>query len=386
MTQGNGIPMDSRYEHLGLSDWPFQTVPDPRFYRVWADRAEVKATMDSLVRRWERYDRSTLHLMWADFGAGKTHALRHIKARCEEERRPTLCVYAAMPKTMKSFVDLYREVMLGVDFDGLRPDLAKVWQNEGGLTIIGRVSPRLRDFGYALRALVSGDSERSLVAAAWLCADTNVGKRELKPLGISGRIKTTDDAVAAWAAVASTIALSQKYNRIAFLLDEFQQVSACRPQVRDDMNAGLRTLYNTCPTSLTLLLSFSLGNPDNIKYLLAPDLRDRVEAQDNIKLPPLSSEAARVFLSDLLQSFALNAGGTKSGHGLADDGLDELVTLAVRGQTCLPRHIMMLGDAVLRAADQAFLETGKVPKIGRAFVRKVLADVASDEDSSGRSG
>lgn len=378
--------MELRYKHLGLRDWPFQTVPDARFYRVWADRAEVRAIMDSLVSRWERYDRSTLHLMWADFGAGKTHALRHIKARCEEERRPILCVYAAMPKAMKSFVDLYREVMLGLDFEALQPDLAEVWQAEGGLVITAKVSPRLRDFGHALRALVSGDAERGMVAKAWLCADPNVSKREIRLLGISGPIKSTDDAVAAWAAVASAISLTPRYNRIAFLLDEFQQVSACRPQVRDDLNSGLRTLYNTCPTYLTLMLSFSLGNPDNIKYLLAPDLQDRVEAQDNIKLPPLSAEAARVFIADLLQSFALDNCVSEAGRGLTEDGLDELAIQATRGKTCHPRRIMMLGDAVYRAADQAFLETGEVPKMNRAFVRKALAVVTEDEASAGRSG
>ena len=64
---------------LGLASWPFNVVPIQDTSLIWADRKDVRRQIERLVRRLSRHQSSTLHLLWADFGAGKTHTLLYLQ-------------------------------------------------------------------------------------------------------------------------------------------------------------------------------------------------------------------------------------------------------------------------------------------------------------------
>jgi len=71
------------YEHLNLRGWPFRVVPDLEFAAIWAGRPETKQQLERLVGRMQFLPRSSLHLLWANFGMGKTHTLLHLQHLCQ---------------------------------------------------------------------------------------------------------------------------------------------------------------------------------------------------------------------------------------------------------------------------------------------------------------
>ena len=286
------MPENAKFAHLGLRDWPFQIVPDERFYRIWAGRPQAKQTIEKLLFRWTRYDPSTIHLFWADFGAGKTHSLHHLRTLAEDRKLPVLCLYAALPKTLKSFVDLYRQVFANARVECFAPEFAHLWQTHGAAQLRSLLSPGLPDFVAAMRAICSEEPERASLGVAWLRADPNVGKRDLKPAGITAPLKTTDEAIAAWTAFVKAVAMTRRFRRVAILIDEYQRTGACRPPARQELCAALRSVFNHCPTNMSLVLSFSLGRPDQVKYLLSPELRSVVDNRDRLELPAFSREEA----------------------------------------------------------------------------------------------
>ncbi|MCL0092154.1 hypothetical protein M1N92_00510, partial [Dehalococcoidia bacterium] len=96
------------YPHLGLVDWPFRVVPIRGDMVIWAGRQQLKGQVERLVRNISRRSVSSLHLMWADFGAGKTHTLYYIESLAKEHN--LLPIYVEWPKKTATFVDVYRVI------------------------------------------------------------------------------------------------------------------------------------------------------------------------------------------------------------------------------------------------------------------------------------
>ncbi len=70
----------STIQVLGHSEF----VPRPVEQVVWADRAALKAQVERLGRRLGKHEAVSLHLPWADFGAGKTHTLLYLKQEADK--------------------------------------------------------------------------------------------------------------------------------------------------------------------------------------------------------------------------------------------------------------------------------------------------------------
>jgi len=72
------------YEHLNLRAWPFQVVPDSEFATIWAGRRRTKKQLERLIWKMQFAPKSGLHLLWANFGMGKTHTLLHLQHLCQQ--------------------------------------------------------------------------------------------------------------------------------------------------------------------------------------------------------------------------------------------------------------------------------------------------------------
>src|SRR5437868_4262153 len=104
----------------GFREWPFRTVPSEDAAALWADRRQVKSQLENLVRLLVDRPNTTLHLLWANFGAGKTHTLYRLKYLCETTHSDKLLpIYGVLPREPRNFVDVYRAIALGLPFDHL---------------------------------------------------------------------------------------------------------------------------------------------------------------------------------------------------------------------------------------------------------------------------
>jgi hypothetical protein len=89
------------------------------------------------------------------------------------------------------------------------------------------------------------------------------------------------------------------YSRVVLMLDEFQRVGQVSSKSAYDINAGIKSVFDSCPDGLSIMLSYSFGEQVNIKYLATPELLNRVRAQ--YPLPLLTVRQAVQFVKDLLR-------------------------------------------------------------------------------------
>lgn len=348
--------------HLALSGWPFQTTPDETFAQIWADRNGVREEVQKLIFRWTRVDRSTLHLLWADLGAGKTHTLKYICRYLEKHR--DLCilpVYSVMPKQMKSFLDVYRVVMSGFDLDAFADMFASVYRRPGGRKAANEeVFPYIPDACAALRNVQSDNRREADIAINWLKGTAGLTRRQLEPLGINRLIKTTDDAVAILSGFIRIVQLTGTYRRVVVMLDECQRIGGSKLSIGRDINTGIQTWYDCNPNRLTLMLSFGSGEERFVRHLLSPELLSREDHQ-HLSMPLLAMAEAKKFIEDLLKCFRVPGSSPSAWHPFSEQQVDTIVSCVTNnGQARVtPRALMKACDAVLSEVDYQIATTGK---------------------------
>ena len=183
------------YEHLNLKAWPFQVVPDEEFARVWAGRKQTKQQIDQLVKRMQFTPKSSLYLLWANFGMGKTHTLLHLQYLCQKFKNQLIPIYAFMPNRPGGFLDIYRAVVSAFPLEILTDQLIKIGSSSSGGLAQNPLFTRSPGIVNALLAYRSGDLERMVAARQWLIAQPGLTGRELHSIGVTYRFKTPEDAI-----------------------------------------------------------------------------------------------------------------------------------------------------------------------------------------------
>ena len=256
--------MTSNFENLNLREWPFRTTADENFASIWAGRSNTQVQIDRLLRRFQFFPSSGLHILWANFGMGKTHTLYHLRYRCQQiKSKPQIIpVYAVMPKRSTGFLELYREIVQGLPYDYLRKQLQIIGSNYKGSIALHPMFNRSPGVVKALLSMNPEDIETSTTAMQWLAAQQGLSKSDLNLINVSYRIKTPEDAINALSALTSLACYDPdptKSNRLLVMIDEYQRVGELRPKISSENNASLHTYFNQHPTNLQLIYLFPLG-------------------------------------------------------------------------------------------------------------------------------
>lgn len=351
---------------LGFKYWPFGIVPRACGDLVWADRAALKEQVIRLGRRLGRHEAVSLHLLWADFGAGKTHTLLYIKQEAEKGTYGSvLPLYCALPKGCKSFLDIYRAIVRAISAELLRETyqqaLAAVGRERLTTTLAGIWANLPRCFS----AIAIGGEAQQATALAWLQAETGISNTDLRGLSLLGRIKSTDDAVLALLGVVRLFNLGGQ-RRVLLMVDEFQRVEVLRQQFQDDINAGLHGFFNACAHGMSLLLSFSFGVEGNIKHFLNPELLSRVDPL-RISIPMLTNDEGCLFLLDII-ACARNASDP---WPVTTDVIPAIVAAVADRFELTPRRLLKAADLVFSSAEMA-IEDGILSEVSAAYVNDMV--------------
>jgi hypothetical protein len=345
---------DQNYTSIGLREWPFHVVASEATADVWVGREALRRKVSRLQRSAARVSTSQIVLMWASFGAGKTHALMHLRrlAQDQPKLRP---LYVVTPRGIRSFVDLYRAISHAAIDSGIAV--------AAGRHILFRDSPPQSDVERALRQLASGDSEGSQLAAAWLRGE-KTSARDRHALGLTG---TLDTAAAAIDGLQKLVhALQSDGARLLLLLDEVQELNDLGKKL-DECVGGLHKLFDSTPHGLNLVLSFTTGSQATLRAILGETLWDRVG--QTIALPALTEIEAVEFVTGLLEFARLEDG---SSQPFGEDAIAEVVAQVSKTQPVLtPRSLIRAADHVLREA-LPDLEDGVINTISAGFVREVV--------------
>jgi len=336
-----------KYPHLHLTDWPFQTVPDERFTKIWADRRGVLDTVYSILNNLSRRRPSTINLIWAWYGTGKSHTLKHMVHLCEDKFTQLLPVYTEFPKTVKSFLDLYVYFIseLGVDF--IADVGIELLSSKQSVKIKRQLLSISKDFVAALELFEKDE----LLAKRYLMAE-KLHRSTLSKHGIGKRIETSDDAVKAVACIVKMLELSGRTSRVIWMIDEFQRIGPLRSAVAEDINTGLHSVYNACPNSFSLFKSYSIREKKEMFSHLSKELIDRIGIQKVLEIPMMTNKDAFTFVSDLLYEFRPKPDNAPSSFfPFTDEAVQHIIAVIEKTTEIKPRAIMQYFNAVLEAAD-----------------------------------
>lgn len=338
------------YEELNLREWPFRTTADENFASIWAGREKTREQIDRLFRKIMLFPKSGLHILWANFGMGKTHTLYHLRYRCKNSKDTPLIipVYAVIPKRSTGFLELYREIVQGLPYDFLRKQLQKIGSNHTGSISLHPMFQRSPGVVKALLAMNPDDIEISTAAMQWLAAQPGLSPSDLSNINVTYRIRTPEDAINALSALTSLACYDQdptKSNRLLVMIDEYQRVGELRPRIAAENNSSLHTYFNLHPTNLQLVLSFSFGNKANVEYMLSSELKSRAEP-NAINLDTLTTTEAANFICDLFSQFRCRPEESK-GFPFTTDSVNRIVQSINSHKTLTPRRLMVYFDHVL---------------------------------------
>lgn len=353
---------------LGLKYWPFSLVPDEGSELVWADRAELRKRISRMVRGLQRHNAPTLHLLWADFGAGKTHTLRFIQQEAVAGRFAGICaIYSALPKGCRYFLDIYRAVIRAVG----SVNLQQAYQITAKMPEARLIESAWPDLWAAIKILALGNDAQKTIAWNWLSATPGLSRQELSLVSLHGRVGSTEQAVLALNAVARLLSLASG-KRLLLMIDEFQRVETLRQADRDEINAGLHSFYNEARFGLSIILSFSFGVEENIRHFLNKELLSRADPI-RLSIPALTSDEALVFLGDIITSASEDPGKPFA----SEETIASVVDAVSKQSAITPRRLLkVMGHITNEAIDD--LEDGLISEVTPSYASKIAAGLSTD--------
>lgn len=384
-----------KYPHLKLKDWPFRLVPDEEFCSFMGDREQLQADLAGLMRNLSRRPTSSMHLMWAWYGSGKTHTLRHIEHLCTSQFPQFIPIYVEFPKEAKHFLDLYSGFIGRIKMAVLNKAYEDVFTSQRKQQVETELRFDFPDLANGLMYLYAGNRQEQDLAVRWLRGECRE-VRLLKTIGISRPIQTAEDGLKVLAWLVRILNLAGNITgsgpaRVIWMIDEFQRIADCREPLRIELNSCLHSAFNRCPNSLTVILSFT-GSPKQkgLPDWLAPEVRDRVGIEKVFLLPPLTKDDGVQFIADVLSHFRANEGSPVNrtfpfGNDTAEYIIEQIQVLAKRARNegePKPRTIMHFFNRVLEEAEP-LMEQRKLEFINKEFADRVLKGIVIPPDHDG---
>ena len=213
------------------------------------------------------------------------------------------------------------------------------------------------------------------LAMRWIRAKNHYrAVADCRKLGISRRITSSEDSTRVLIGIIRVFGLSaasqnQINSRLIWLLDELQRIDQLPPRIRHEINTGLHSTFNACPTGLTMILSFSGHPSESLPEWFSPELKDRIGRTKVMILPPMDRNDALKFVRDVLQHSRPDGGPNSEPYfPFTEETCRTIVDDITNHGDLKPRAIMQAFDAVLREADMD-IETGTLTTISPAFAR-----------------
>ena len=296
------------FDHLRLNRWPFVVVPEPSFCDYIADRIQFREDVEKLLRNLSRQNASSIHPIWSWFGAGKTHTLYYLQNRAAQIHSAGAAnlrtVYSEFPKNPRSFVDVYKSFAFNLHQEALSEAYLEICTSTDSSRLERDLLSASSDLGSALRVLVIGNPNDKDLVMRWIRAEA-IPISDCRKLGISKRISTSEESSRILIALVRLFGLSgnsqnQINSRIIWFLDELQRIDALPRRLRDEINTGLHSTFNSCPSGFTMILSFSGRPKETLPEWFSPELKDRIGRTKVMILPPMEVKDALQFVVDVL--------------------------------------------------------------------------------------
>jgi len=350
---------------LNMAEWPFSVVPPAGPTGVWVGREDAQRRMRALIRSTGRVGVSQFLLLWADFGAGKTHALRYLEFLARENSH-LAPLYVVTPRGVRTFVDLYRAIIDAMHEAGL---LQTIGQDIFDRTLKVGVES---DLERALIRIPTYNQETAKMALALLRAD-RVPAAELRELGVSRRLETAADAVNALDQLLGLVRREDRH--MLLLLDEMQELADLGRRLPEAVG-GLHKVFDRNREGLTMVCSFTTGSQQAVQGIVGDALFDRASVA--LTLPALDQEAGVELAVGLLRAHSLEP--DRCPFPFEPEAVIALVAeTAKRTAVLSPRRVIKAFDCVLRVAELD-IEDGVIDAVDAAYARAAYLQASPDEE------
>lgn len=345
---------------------PFALTATPKIGACWAGRQEVLKNLLRLVRTLTNRPDSTLDLIWADLGAGKSHALYHIAHLLTIEGNQFVPLFIEIPEPIRHFTDLYRRIVSALP-----------WPRVAGLIVESRASSISADLQRSARVIVHGNSAERDVAKEWLMGG-HPHLRELRNYtGISARIENDLQAMEILSDIIQVLARSQI--RLVLLLDEFQRLGVLQERSRSAILSSLRSLFSRNPSHFSVVAAATTKIQKTALDLLPQELRTLLGMRPSVSLPEMSEEEAYDFVIQRFKCFRPSGYNRGPADPIGEDAIQATIEFISR-----ETNARLIPRTILQALSWIFDETSENDRpVPHDRVHDLLRELSWDTASNG---
>ena len=337
---------------LGFSEWPFRTIPDEDFIKVWCGRKELKEKLDGIFRGLLRRPVFQIYLVYGDFGAGKTHTIKHMLNKYREKVKLATSELE-YDVTIRTFTQLYQALMSRLNFEAILE-----WTNPP-------VKGSWHDFECFVKGIRSGDQEEQTTAIRWFTGEEK-SKRALGGIGIRSPANSVDTTIRAFSHLTRLAGINN--SAVVLFIDEFQHVDKLNKNWRERILNGLTKLVNSSPRHFCLIISFRLRMPMKILSIIPDSMTSRFSSDPIIEVSNFSKDEAEQFMKCLLSKFRIRKTDDPYFPFTSQSFDATLRVLEERRVEYNPRSLMKIFGYIA----ERFEDSGKNPPISEEFVKVSL--------------
>ena len=321
-----------------FTTWPFSVVPSRGADLVWAGRPSLRAQVSTLFSSFSYRPQSTLDVVWASFGSGKTHLLYYLEQQAHGTDR-IVPWYSVIPNGAASFADVYKTLMSTFPVSTL-----------ASAPTPNQIAQEASEIDPVLRALAIGTEDQRRIATDWLVGRRVDMRSAPRLVPIPYKLDNTTHMQRVLRYLLSSLAT--KHGRLLLLFDEFQRVRTYKPVVREVLQASILDCFNAIPRGLSIVFSCSAIQQAAALAAFPPDLTDRLRGRRLLSLAEMTPCEAGAFVADLLNAYRP--------PGYDGSGLEPFPTAALESVfqemadstdlRLIPRHVIQVLDCALNDA------------------------------------
>jgi len=295
-----------------MQDW-FGLREDHRDFRIQTEgdrqlffaRHELADRLKRRLARAFRTGTPPKMVLYGDWGAGKTHTMRHLQYEIEKSLQKAVVVFVELPDISKKSTF---QVAHGALLDAFGVDRAKNWLLQYQTMHPEDAKQRIQEFTQSgdiaiAFANLMGFGEASRIAWDWL-RGVKLSSTETRMVNLPPELEQSGQFVKVLQ-MLGRLAGEVDGSMLVFMLDEARKLDYVKD---DDANFhwtnAFKLLADDSNNEVGLIVSISVIDPQEMAApLLDQQVMTRIGPSDYIRLDNLSEEETRGFISDLVHAW-----------------------------------------------------------------------------------
>ena len=358
------------YTSCNLRENPFRSNPtqesDPRM-DIWVgyDREREQFSRYILRSRADQIGNANLVMLYGDFGAGKSHALLWAKYQILEAKKEEFNSVAYYIQTLRkdagkiTFAGAFREDIIGKS--ALVEDVRRLKQFLEECIVEYKRDNKLGPdtTSEAVLQKLLGSVELFNFAKEVLKCSSEAEVRELLApprLGDYQAMSTLTKLINLFVFEVPLKAGARRYKNAAYLfIDELDLLATATAKEARDVNELIRHIYDNCPNSFCMVLSFT-ATAAELNVLFAPYVLSRVAKQ--IVMNFLQLDEAKAFVKGILDSARISKSGKTGYFPFQEEAIQAVVAQIV---SITPRKVINTMQQILEEVRLLGYEPSKGP-------------------------